>query len=296
MQRIAIIIGDAHSYSHDMSSQSAATMFATAATPYAEVQKFNVKDGLDEFWRQAKSFTAIVPLLYPLSANEALVLQELAQRKIPHLFSGFATHATLADRICMKNTLLAAGVKTPRYQIVSSDKNITQFPAVLYALSQPIRGTWLASTKKEFVEILPAVAKYSQKIMAEEYHGGERYSVSVIHDQFNGIRALPPVFLREIPDSERTHYADPYSEPICPANLTSTMRHALQDEAMRAHTAIGARNFSHSLFRVDSAGDHWLTDITHSIVGNDTLYHELMPALREANISDTELLRLWLNA
>jgi D-alanine-D-alanine ligase len=185
---------------------------------------------------------------------------------------------TLASKIGINKTLTkemveCVGIRVPRSMIVSvspslEDDILRAFrsfpqPSVIKPnTSGSSVGVTLAKNFTEFKEGIRHAFQYAKDVIVEEYVKGKEATLGVI-DNFRGsaLYALPPVEIIPPPQRSFFDYDAKYSgetEERCPGNFTREEVEALQQSALKAHTALGLAQYSRSDFIVTTQGVYFL--------------------------------------
>lgn len=178
-------------------------------------------------------------------------LQDLLEnRNIPYTGAGAATSRTAFDKHLSKAAFLAAGVPTPRSEMLDLTAPGATPTLPLPLVIKPPRegssvGVHIVRDATQLAAALADVARYSPDALVEEYIEGLELTVGVLGD-----RALPIVHI--IPPEGVYDMASKYpwlsgskgSQYICPAGLDEATTAAVQQAALAAHRALGIEIYS----------------------------------------------------
>lgn len=210
---------------------------------------------------------------------------------ISYTGSGVMASAIGMDKWRTKMIWSAAGISTPRFELVTADSD---FDAIEKRLGLPLfvkpanEGSSIGISKVKVAGGLKAAyelaAKADPLVIAEQFVGGGEYTVGILGDQ-----ALPIV--RIVPKNEFYDYEAKYlrddTEYLCPCGLGSEKEAQIQREALQAFKAVGCQGWGRVDFLMDEAGNHYFLEINTSPGMTD---HSLVPmAAKAAGMSFDEL-------
>lgn len=202
---------------------------------------------------------------------------------IPYTGSGVMASAIGMDKWRTKMIWSAAGISTPRFELVTADSD---FDAIEKRLGLPLfvkpanEGSSIGISKVKVAGGLKAAyalaAKADPLVIAEQFVGGGEYTVGILGDQ-----ALPIV--RIVPKNEFYDYEAKYlrddTEYLCPCGLGSEKETQIQREALQAFKAVGCQGWGRVDFLMDEAGNHYFLEINTSPGMTD---HSLVPMAAKA--------------
>ncbi len=176
---------------------------------------------------------------------------------IPHTGSGVLASALAMDKVMAKRVLAAAGLAVPRGEVVTRRELAADAAAAVSRAAsvsvplivKPVRqGSSIGMTLvREASEIGPALAEalaYDDRALVEEWIAGTELTGGVIgNDELVALPLVEIVPKRAFFDY-RAKYDPASSDEICPARVTAEVASAVQQAALRAHTALGCRGIS----------------------------------------------------
>ncbi len=186
-------------------------------------------------------------------------LQEILETMgIPYTGAGVKSSRTAFDKNLAKAAFVAAGVPTPRAEIidVSAGPKLPSFPAP-FVVKPPREGSsvgvHIVRDPASAEAAMADAAKYGDDILVEEFIEGVELTVGILNDQ-----ALPIVHI--IPPEGVYDMASKYpwlsgakgSQYICPAELDAATTCAVQDAALAAHRSLGVEIYSRVDVLLDS--------------------------------------------
>jgi D-alanine-D-alanine ligase len=171
-------------------------------------------------------------------------LQELLDSKgIPYTGEGAAESRTAFDKILTKRALVAAGVPTPRHEVLGQGMTPTlPLPVVIKA---PRQGSSVGvHLVHEASQVAPAISDcltHGTEILVEELVEGRELTVGVL-----GEEVLPVVEIRPCEGfyDYRNKYTKGATEYLVPAPLSPAETRAVQAAALGAVKALGLRVYS----------------------------------------------------
>ncbi len=185
--------------------------------------------------------------------------QALENMGIPYTGAGMVSSRTAFDKNLAKAAFVAAGVPTPRAEIidVSSGPCLPSFSAP-FVVKPPREGSsvgvHIVRDQTNAAAAIADAAKYGNDILVEEFIEGIELTVGILDDT-----ALPIVHI--IPPEGVYDMASKYpwlsgakgSQYICPADLDEATTLAVQAAALAAHRSLGVEIYSRVDILLDSA-------------------------------------------
>ncbi len=178
-------------------------------------------------------------------------LQEtLENLGVPYTGAGVRSSRCAFDKNLAKAAFVAAGVPTPRAEIIdlSAGPKLPSFSAP-FVVKPPREGSSVGVTivrdSSQAEAAMANAAKYSNDVLVEEFIDGMELTVAILNDT-----ALPIVHI--IPPEGVYDMASKYpwlsgakgSQYICPADLDEATTLAVQQAALAAHRALGIEIYS----------------------------------------------------
>ena len=188
-------------------------------------------------------------------------LQEILERLgVPYTGAGVQSSRTAFDKNLAKAAFMAAGVPTPRAEIidVSAGPRLPSFPAP-FVVKPPREGSsvgvHIVRAAAEAAAAMADAAKYGHDILIEEFIEGKELTVGILDDQ-----ALPVVHIA--PRDGFYDMANKYpwmsggagSDYMCPADLDAATTRAVQAAALAAHRSLGVEIYSRVDVLLDAQG------------------------------------------
>lgn len=210
---------------------------------------------------------------------------------IPYTGSGVKASSIGMDKWRTKLLWQAAGVSTPKFELVAADSD---FAAIEARLGLPLfvkpvnEGSSIGISKVKQAGGLKAAyeeaAKYDPLVIAEQYIGGGEYTVGILGDI-----ALPVI--RIVPANEFYDYEAKYlrddTQYLCPCGLPAEVESRIRAEALQAFQVLGGQGWGRVDFLMDEDGRHYFLEANTSPGMTD---HSLVPmGARAAGIEFDQL-------
>lgn len=212
--------------------------------------------------------------------------------RIPYTGSGVLASALGMDKEKTKLVWLGCGLPTPQYRKLTPGMD---FDAVARDLGLPLmikpshEGSSIGMCKVVKAEELPAgfanAAAYDSEVIAETWiAGSQEYTVVIL-----GGKALPVIRMktdRDFYDFEAKYQAHD-TQYLCPCGLDAAKEKELQELALTAFDAVGAKGWGRIDAMLDEQGRFWLLEI-NTVPGMTD--HSLVPmAAKASGLSFTDL-------
>ena len=210
---------------------------------------------------------------------------------IPYTGSGVMASALAMDKVRTKMVWAAAGIPTPRYEVIDAggdwagEAGRLGLPLIV----KPARdGSSIGLTKVGCVEDLPAAfalaAKHDPFVMAEEFIAGDEFTAG-----FLGDRALPLIRI-EAPQGNYDYQNKYFSDDTkyhCPCGLPEVEELRIRELVMKGARALGCAGWGRAdlIRRADGSVQFLEMNTSPGMTG-----HSLVPmAAREAGLSFRDL-------
>jgi len=211
--------------------------------------------------------------------------------RIPYTGSGVMASALAMDKWRTKLVWHAAGIPTPRFEMVTAATDWTGVARKLGLplIVKPVReGSTLGITKVTRAGELPGAyalaARYDRLVMAEEFVVGKELTASILGDS-----ALPLVRI-EAPGGNydyRNKYFTDETKYYCPAGLAEKLEQEIRAVALESFRVLGCRGWGRADLIVRADGSYSFLEMNTSpgMTG-----HSLVPiAARAAGMDYPEL-------
>jgi D-alanine-D-alanine ligase len=287
--KVAVLLGG-RSAEREVSLKSGGMVLAALRNAGVDAHPFDPRDrGLEELARER--FDRVFIALHGRYGEDGTMQGALELLGIPYTGSGVLASALAMDKWRTKLVWQAAGVPTPRYELLSAS---TDFAAVVARLGLPImvkpanEGSSIGMTKVKRADALDEAyalaANYDPLVIAEQFIDGVELTGGIL-----GREALPLIRLetpRDFYDYEAKYLADD-TRYILPCGLPENEEGAIRAAGLRAFDALGCRGWGRVDLMLDRAGNPYFLEVNTSPGMTD---HSLVPmAARHAGISFEEL-------
>lgn len=199
----------------------------------------------------------IFPAMHGQFGEDGQVQQILDQRGIPYVGCGAEASSMAIDKVLTKQKAARAGVLTPEWLLVTSDKRNAPMPAWAHTRSV-VKPVDQGSSVDIYVvpDMLPLaeatdrlVGKYGQALV-EQFIDGPELTVGVL-----GGQALPVIQI--IPNRERAFYDyqakyhDDNTQYLVNPPLPADLLQRVQDLSLTVFKGLGCRDISRIDWRID---------------------------------------------
>jgi D-alanine-D-alanine ligase len=255
-----------------------------------DAHAFDPRDsGLDEL--KARRFDRAFIALHGRFGEDGTVQGALEYLGIPYTGSGVMASAIAMDKWRTKLLWQAAGMPTPRWELMTAH---TDFVALAARLGLPLmvkparEGSSIGMSKVTSVEKLaPAyelAARHDDVVIAESFVEGAELTAAILGDE-----ALPLIQLetpREFYDYEAKYFAAD-TRYICPSGLADATERSVQQSALEAFRLLGCSGWGRVDAMLARDGKTYLLEV-NTIPGMTD--HSLVPmAARARGISFEQL-------
>lgn len=178
---------------------------------------------------------------------------------IPYTGSGPLASMIAMDKDVAKRLFREAGVSTPDWLMAPATarevEEMLGFPVVVKPSKQGSSvGLTVVRRPEDLDAAIELASRYDDEVMIERFIPGRELTVPILGDQALPVGEIIP--RHEVFDYE-CKYQPGMAEEIFPAEIPEERAHAVQELALRAHTALKLRNFSRIDFRMDETGGLW---------------------------------------
>lgn len=184
-----------------------------------------------------------INMIHGTFGEDGRIQSILDRRGIAYTGEGEAGSRIAFDKLASKKLFVAAGVPTPRWEVLApKSKPTLPLPVVVKAPREGSSvGVHLVREAGQLEAALADCANLDREILVEELVEGRELTVGVVGD-----RALAVVEIR--PHAGFYDYAHKYtkgaSEYFCPAPLDEATTRRVQETALAAHRALGLQVYS----------------------------------------------------
>ncbi|MCU0750937.1 MAG: D-alanine--D-alanine ligase [Akkermansiaceae bacterium] len=184
--------------------------------------------------------------------------QMLEDMGVPYTGAGIASSRRAFDKNLAKHAFVAAGVPTPRAEIVDVSKGpaLPSFPAP-FVVKPPREGSSVGVSivhdPAKAEAAMADAAKYGNDILVEEYISGMELTVAILDDKAMPIvHIIPPEGVYDMASKYPWLSGSQGSQYICPADLDEETTLAVQQAALAAHRSLNIEVYSRVDVLLDS--------------------------------------------
>ena len=178
-------------------------------------------------------------------------LQEALEKLgVPYTGAGIEDSRAAFDKNLAKAAFLAAGVPTPRAEIidVSSGPQLPSFPAP-FVVKPPREGSsvgvHIVRNPSDAQSAIHDAAKFGSDILVEEFIDGMELTVGILNDTpLPVVHIIPPDGVYDMASKYPWLSGAKGSQYICPADLDEASTRAVQQAALAAHRSLGIQIYS----------------------------------------------------
>ena len=239
----------------------------------------------------AEKFDRVFIALHGRYGEDGTIQGALELLGIPYTGSGVLASALAMDKWRTKLVWQAAGISTPRYELLTAS---SELKAVAARLGLPLmvkpanEGSSIGMSKvrdaSALEEAYALAANYDSVVLAEQFIEGIELTAGVL-----GGEALPLIKLetpREFYDYAAKYTAND-TRYIIPCGLSAGAEAAVRQQVLAAFNALGCRGWGRVDLMMDAAGKPWFIEVNTSPGMTD---HSLVPmAARYAGLAFEDL-------
>ena len=206
--------------------------------------------------------------LHGRCGEDGTVQRLLEDSGIPYTGSGPAASKKALHKGTAKMLFIEKKILTPEYILISKEdggnikdkiKNRFSFPVVLKPVCQGSSiGLSIIKNEDQFKDALEKAFSYDDEVIAERYIPGHEITVGILDGTPLGVVQIKP---REGFYNYKAKYTSGRTDYIAPAELPPDLYGKIQLTGIRAHRALGCRDFSRVDLRVDLQGRPWVLEV-----------------------------------
>ncbi|MFN3513501.1 MAG: ATP-grasp domain-containing protein [Phenylobacterium sp.] len=195
--------------------------------------------------------------------------------------SGAAASRLAFDKAATKAAVAEAGVKAPgTVSVETAAEGLARYGRLV---AKPVaEGSSYGLIFVSSAADLETLAKAAEReaYLVEPFIAGAEATCGVLERADGSLVALPPVEIRPAEGAfdYKSKYLAAATQEICPATFAPPINAALQDAALKAHRAVGARGYSRSDFIVTGDGVVFLEINTLPGLTKASLYPKALAA------------------
>lgn len=287
--RVAVMLGG-KSAEREVSLKSGSMVLGALRAQGVDAHPFDPRDqGLDRLI--AERFDRVFIALHGRYGEDGTLQGALELLGIPYTGSGVLASALAMDKWRSKLVWQAAGVPTPRYELLDAS---TDLAAVAARLGLPImvkpanEGSSIGMSKVRVAaaldEAYALAANYDRVVIAEQFIEGVELTAGILGDE-----VLPLIRLetpRDFYDYDAKYVADD-TRYIVPCGIDAEAEAAIGRDVLRAFRTLGCRGWGRADLMLDRAGRPYFLEINTSPGMTD---HSLVPMAARARGQSFEAL------
>ena len=286
--RVAVLMGG-WSAEREVSLDSGAAVLAGLRDKGVDAHGIDVGRDICQVLAEGGYDRAFI-IMHGRGGEDGVIQGILETLEIPYTGSGVLGSALGMDKVRCKRLWSGMGLPTPEYLLIRDEDSLDMagtlgFPLVVKPVHE---GSSIGISKAMDAGSLRRswvmARQFDDEVLAERWIEGGEYTVGILCEE-----ALPVIRLetpREFYDYEAKYKVDSTSYHI-PCGLSADAEAGMQEIALRAFRAVGARGWGRVDFMVDGEGQPWLMEV-NTVPGMTS--HSLMPmAARAAGMDFPEL-------
>lgn len=199
--------------------------------------------------------------------EDGTIQRFLEEIGIPYTGSGPLASKRALDKGIAKSIFLENDIPTPEYLIFESDdreaiekiKDRLGFPVVIKPVDEGSSiGLSIVKEPGQLVGAIANASRYNKRILVERYIPGEELTVGILGSAPLAVVNIVP---KEGHYSFTAKYTPGMTDYIVPARLPAHIYRQVQLLGLRAHNALGCRDFSRVDVRLDPDGRPWVLEV-----------------------------------
>jgi len=197
--------------------------------------------------------------------EDGTVQRILEDKGIVYTGSGIEASRIALDKLASRKIFLSNNLNIPDYKVAEKDeysKDIVEEFKLPFVIKPRHEGSSIGlsvvTDKAKAINALDNAFIYDDWAILEEYIHGKELTVGILED-----KALPVI---EISTEHSAYdfsakYLDNKTAYIVPAPLDKRLREHVEDSALRAHKALGCRDFSRVDIRMDNKENVYILEV-----------------------------------
>ncbi len=278
--RVAVLMGG-WSAEREVSLDSGAAVLAGLREKGVDAHGIDVGRDICQVLAEGSYDRAFI-IMHGRGGEDGVIQGLLETLQLPYTGSGVLGSALGMDKVRCKRLWSGMGLPTPEYLLIRGEDSLDMAGALGFPLVvKPVHeGSSIGISKAVDAESLRRgwvmARQFDDEVLAERWIEGGEYTVGILGDE-----ALPVIRLetpREFYDYEAKYKVNSTSYHI-PCGLSADAEAGMQEIALRAFRAVGAKGWGRVDFMVDGEGQPWLMEV-NTVPGMTS--HSLMPMAAKA--------------
>jgi D-alanine-D-alanine ligase len=273
--KVAVLMGG-WSAERSVSLKSGAAVLAGLQSRGVDAHAVDVDRNISETLKSGNYDRAFV-ILHGRGGEDGVIQGVLETLEIPYTGTGVLGSALAMDKARSKRLWAGMGLPTPEYLLIRGEDDLETVGALGFPLIvKPVhegssigisRVTDAASLQRSWV----TARQFDREVLAERWITGEEYSITILNGE-----ALPVIRLEtshELYDFSAKYESDDTGYFI-PSGLSEAAESGIQELALRAFNAVGAKGWGRVDVMVDEQQQPWLIE-ANTVPGMTN--HSLVP-------------------
>jgi D-alanine-D-alanine ligase len=227
----------------------------------AQLAKRELGAGLADL-QTVRDADLVFPVLHGRQGEGGEVQGVLEGAGIPYAGSDRVGSEQAMDKDLAKRLFRKAGIPTGAWYVWPAEESeIEQLGFPLIIKPSKVGSTVGLSVVHALGDVGPAVSlaqRYDDQVLLEEYLPGREFTAGVLGNTALAVGEIIPV--HELFDYE-CKYTPGMTQDIFPADIPDHLDRTMRDLALRAHEALGLRDFSRVDFRLGSDGQPYCLEV-----------------------------------
>jgi D-alanine-D-alanine ligase len=259
--KIAVLMGGP-SAEREVSLRSGAAVVNALTATGAQIVPINIQG--TEFTMPTDADVAFIAL-HGTFGEDGTLQQMLEDRGVAYTGSGPEASERAFDKIAAKAVFEAAGISTPKYEILSRSRSDPQrlarlgWPLVVKPSRQGSSvGVSIVQKKADLEQAFQIAWRYDDRLLVEQFVAGRELTVGI----FDG-RALPVIEIcpKQHFFTYEAKYTKGQTEYLVPAPLEKNIEARAKALELRAHDCLGCRDFSRVDLILAENGDLFVLEV-----------------------------------
>ncbi|WP_371188136.1 D-alanine--D-alanine ligase [Thalassotalea maritima] len=207
--------------------------------------------------------------LHGRGGEDGCVQGALEYMQIPYTGSGVLGSALAMDKVRSKQIFAASGLATADFVVLSIEQqHSADYQAIINQLGGKVMvkpakegssiGMSIADNAEQLTHAVSEAFKFDQQVLVEAWLSGAEYTVAILGDE-----ALPPISM--VTPNEFYDYQAKYqsntTQYLCPCGLEPALEQQLQELALAAFKATGAKGWGRVDVMQDASGKFNLLEV-----------------------------------
>lgn len=279
--KVAVLYGG-KSAEREISLKSGAMVHAALKRKGVDAHAFDPRDqGLDQLI--AQRFDRAFIVLHGRAGEDGSMQGALQHLGIPYTGSGVMASALAMDKWRTKLMWLAAGIPTPRYEMLTDDSDAADVAKRLGLplMVKPARegssiGISKVSSLEKFAPAYTAAKAHDEQVIAEQFIAGRELTAAILDGE-----ALPLIRI-EAPQGDYNYHNKYFGSETryhCPSGLSAALEASIQKLALEAFRIVGCAGWGRLDVMLDSEDRPWFLEV-NTVPGMTD--HSLVPMAAKA--------------